>query len=969
MKSLVVIPMLLAYLSSLNSNAQPMQADFEKSATYRWLNKKVIDARLLDPMENLDHWIAFTTGAQQIVDARSDNTSGDVNQVVTEIMLTPDRLKEGSHSLKMQLPTKLNVPAPKSGRGWGTAGVRRVFEHENWEAFNRISLWLYPDNPGSFVNWIELRLFNEGKEKLPALFGQEGETSLMLRNHEWNHVVWEISNVARDQVTHLEISYYFAGNEPVETDTVTFYLDKLELQKVEPDHIEGWDVWPGRIAYSHSGYLNGAVKTAIANGLNTDIFHLIREETGEIVLSKPIETVKSHLGTYQLLDFSEISQTGTYRIHAADVQTNSFKIGPDIWRESIFKTLNFFYSERCGEAIPGVHGICHRDWRCLHEDQQIIVNGGWHDAGDLTQGITHTSEAVYAMLSLAEQLKINQEDPELYAQLVEEAKWGLDWILKTSFRDGYRFGGSANSRKTNGIIGDYDDLISPARNVPIDHLLASASEAIAARMLNEHDPQLASFSLEMAEEDWQFAIERLDQLQGSENQNVFRGTFDPNNVEHEIASTGILAATELWKATQKHQYLEKSFDWAKIIVDAQQKKRPDWDIPLTGFFYTSTKKDHILHYVHRGNEQGTILALTLLCDLLPDHPDWMSWYSTVVLHSENMKRIATYTNPYHVMPASIYSDQEYLLAPESRREYFKQQVLNGIPLGNGHYLRLFPVWMDYRGHFGVILPQAQASIYAGKLRGDIELANLAQHQAEWIIGRNPFSQSTMYGEGYDFPPLYSVMSGDMVGGLPVGIQTRGNSDVPYWPVQNTWTYKEIWTRPVIRWIWLMKDLSGPAHVSIKANYTCILENMISKEKISIPTNRYKNHSETTIPQGTYKISFEGEEFYRTFLPSTSYTLDFGSNKLLDYTLTKTTSKKDEIIIRCDISGAGTHKFRIRTENLRTNQLEKTLTLDQGKDHKIEWRCQIKDPDMPWVAVIIPDDDHSLRKEAFGIPWE
>jgi len=50
----------------------------------------------------------------------------------------------------------------------------------------------------------------------------------------------------------------------------------------------------------------------------------------------------------------------------------------------------------------------------------------------------------------------------------------------------------------------------------------------------------------------------------------------------------------------------------------------------------------------------------------------------------------------------------------------------------------------------------------------------------------------MYGEGYDFTPLYTPSSGDMVGALPVGIQSRGDDDAPYWPVQNMWTYKEIW---------------------------------------------------------------------------------------------------------------------------------------------------------------------------------
>src|SRR5882762_5018996 len=123
------------------------------------------------------------------------------------------------------------------------------------------------------------------------------------------------------------------------------------------------------------------------------------------------------------------------------------------------------------------------------------------------------------------------------------------------------------------------------------------------------------------------------------------------------------------------------------------------------------------------------------------------------------------------MPASIYNDSEYLQVPESRRESFRKQVLNGISLGKGHYLRLFPVWMDYRGHFGTILPEAQALANIGWLRGDLAAAQLATHQLEWIIGRNPFAESTMWGEGFDFTPLYSPSSGELVGALPVGIQS------------------------------------------------------------------------------------------------------------------------------------------------------------------------------------------------------
>jgi len=57
--------------------------------------------------------------------------------------------------------------------------------------------------------------------------------------------VWEIGNVARDKIKDLEVSYGLSGNAPGEADSINFYFDCLDLERVEPDKIEGWDVWPG----------------------------------------------------------------------------------------------------------------------------------------------------------------------------------------------------------------------------------------------------------------------------------------------------------------------------------------------------------------------------------------------------------------------------------------------------------------------------------------------------------------------------------------------------------------------------------------------------------------------------------------------------------------------------------------------------------------------------------------------------
>jgi hypothetical protein len=66
----------------------------------------------------------------------------------------------------------------------------------------------------------------------------------------------------------------------------------------------------------------------------------------------------------------------------------------------------------------------------------------------------------------------------------------------------------------------------------------------------------------------------------------------------------------------------------------------------------------------------------------------------------------------------------------------------------------------------------------------------------------------MYGEGHDYAQQYSVSSGDFVGTLPVGMQSRDTTDLPYWPSQNMYVYKEVWVHSSNRWLSLMEQLAA-----------------------------------------------------------------------------------------------------------------------------------------------------------------
>ncbi len=97
----------------------------------------------------------------------------------------------------------------------------------------------------------------------------------------------------------------------------------------------------------------------------------------------------------------------------------------------------------------------------------------------------------------------------LAARFREEGMWGLDWLLKTSFGDGFRPDFSVMGLWTDGILGNNDDITSHAANNPYNNFLAAAAEAAGSRVLAPSDPDRAGHSRQVAEADWGFAVAAL----------------------------------------------------------------------------------------------------------------------------------------------------------------------------------------------------------------------------------------------------------------------------------------------------------------------------------------------------------------------------------------------------------------------------------------------------------------------------
>ena len=154
----------------------------------------------------------------------------------------------------------------------------------------------------------------------------------------------------------------------------------------------------------------------------------------------------------------------------------------------------------------------------------------------------------------------------------------------------------------------------------------------------------------------------------------------------------------------------------------------------------------------------------------------------------------------------VFELSHLLVSHEQEREHYRTQLEQGAPLAEGRVVRLFPVWFSFRGNNTVLLSQGRAAAVAGLYLGDEELMNLAREQCYWVWGKNPFRQSLQYGMGSRYPSQYAVFPGELTGSLPVGIETRGDRDEPFWPQANNATYKEVWIAAAARWTSLLAAL-------------------------------------------------------------------------------------------------------------------------------------------------------------------
>lgn len=197
------------------------------------------------------------------------------------------------------------------------------------------------------------------------------------------------------------------------------------------------------------GYTPGSLKVAVWCNKQKDTikdFYLADAVTKKMVFKKTAGRSFGNYGPFlqtQRLSFSEFKKPGTYYIVAGDAVSPVFKINKEVYKGTADFCLRYMRQQRSG-FNPFLKDSCHTyDGYTLYgpmpDSTHVDVVGGWHDASDYLQYSSTSANATYHLLMAYRDFPSVFKDEKLanglngknnYPDVLDEAQWGIDWLLK-----------------------------------------------------------------------------------------------------------------------------------------------------------------------------------------------------------------------------------------------------------------------------------------------------------------------------------------------------------------------------------------------------------------------------------------------------------------------------------------------------------------------------------------------------------
>jgi endoglucanase len=273
-----------------------------------------------------------------------------------------------------------------------------------------------------------------------------------------------------------------------------------------------------RIRVDQFGYLPDAMKVAVIAdpqiGFDSDesyvpgnVLEVRRESDGAVMHSgAPMPwndgAVHTQSGDWVWwFDFSSVTEPGEYRIFDIENQTYSdrFRIAEDVYAEVLRHAVRMFYYQRADFAkeepyaeAPWVDGAAHTQdeftrpiWDPDNAGLERDLRGGWFDAGDYNKYTEWTARAIIELLlAYVQRPDVFTDDfgiPESgngIPDLLDEVKWGMDWVLRMQEPNGSMLGKVSVTEHQSASPPSTDD--NPRFYGPVSTEATAASAAAFA---------------------------------------------------------------------------------------------------------------------------------------------------------------------------------------------------------------------------------------------------------------------------------------------------------------------------------------------------------------------------------------------------------------------------------------------------------------------------------------------------------
>ncbi len=483
------------------------------------------------------------------------------------------------------------------------------------------------------------------------------------------------------------------------------------------------------IRISQLGYPPAGVKVAVWCSKTTNlpaVFELIDSASGKTVLKAATGKVYGAYGPFSQtcrLNFSRVKKAGTYYLKCGSALSPVFRISENVYKGIADFTLRYLRQQRSGYN-PFLRDSCHNNdgytmYGPMPDSTHVEVSGGWHDATDYLQYATTSANATYHLLAAYRDFPAVFTDHHLAnglpgengtADVLDEGRWGLDWLMKMNPRPDWIFSQLADDRDHAGFRLPTRDSVDygpgPGKGRPVyfvtgkpqglgkyqNHTTGSSSIAgkfssafaLGAQLYREADPALADSLSKKAIAAYKYGLNNPGFTQTAPNREPY--FYEESNWVDDME----LAAAAIYQLSADSGYRRKAMNYA-----AQE--------PVTPWMGTDTAR----HY---------------------------QWYP---FHN---------FGHYELARASVGKPKAQLIS------WYKEGIERvwARSAGNAFYHGTPFIWCSNNLITSFTI---QCYLYR-QLSGDNSFAELEEAGFDWVMGCNPWGKTMVYGLGSGDSPLH-----------------------------------------------------------------------------------------------------------------------------------------------------------------------------------------------------------------------